>query len=117
MAATERAPVERALMRTTALVVALCIAVAGLALGGVAVSKTATVSQCINDNLGDRNAPSARDAAAHIKFAQALNAVLKAPTGPQQQTAFAAFERASDEYARTLQDDQKLRDQHPLGRC
>jgi hypothetical protein len=110
-------PIERALGRMTAISVALLLALGGLSLGGIAISKTANVGQCINDNLGDRNAPSAADAAAHIEFAKALDKVLSAPPGPDQKAAVAEFRQVTDDYSATLQKNQQYRDTHPLGRC
>lgn len=86
---------------------------------------------CVNNTLGQRNKPSAKDAAAHIAFAEAdkaydsaLVTVLVTPKGPGQLSAFKAFvlaaqnKRAADlAYVKQLRADQEYRADHPLGLC
>lgn len=85
---------------------------------------------CVNNALAERNTPSQNDAAAHIAFAQeqsrfadALANVLNASKseGPMKYVVFLAevgkYEQASQAYATALAADQKLRDEHPLGKC
>jgi xanthosine utilization system XapX-like protein len=122
-----------------ALVSFLLVVVAGMVVALVALvtatdagAQAKTTAECVNSVLGDRNGPSARDAAAHIAFAKAdkrfsdtLAAVLILPNGSQaQRDAYDEFVVASRQkkeaarvYTRVLVADQKARDAKPLGEC
>lgn len=103
--------------------------VAGLVLGIVLAVISPTAS-CVNSNLGQRNKPSAADAAAHIAAARdqlvwvdSLASVLTAPKAAQA-TDYAAFLTELTTYGAqlttyisSLTTDQDTRNAHPLGHC
>jgi hypothetical protein len=100
---------------------ALVIAVTVLAVRLAAVSSHADqIASCVNTDLGKRNAPAARDAAAHIAFAKAVKGLFDVPPGatPQQRLQVAEkFQRQVSAYVRVLLADQKAREKNPLGQC
>lgn len=103
--------------------------IAGLTLGAFLYFTTPS-SACLNTDLKQRNAPSAQDAAAHIKFADAqqawaasLASVLEAPK-VDADARYASFlielrtyGSQLDAYAMQLKKDQAVRTAHPLGTC
>lgn len=125
---------QLAVLLSVSLVViaALVTAIAALVTSSSAGHQAKATANCVNNVLGDRNGPSARDAAAHIAFAQAdkrfsdaLAAVLLQPRGSQaQRDAYATFIEAAgtkkvadDKYVQILIADQNVRDAKPFGRC
>lgn len=107
----------RIIWQLFALVVVLVLYGAGITVAYLHGSHAIT---CVNDSLGSRNAPSSRDANAHIAEAKALQAFLRALANPDQSArvkAFSEFTHAQDKYVSILVRDQKVRDAHPLGRC
>lgn len=100
------------------LVAAIAVIIAQGAARQAADASTAArnTSNCVNNVLAQRAAPTANDAEAHIRFAVALSNLVTA-TKPQQPAAFVRFVAAAKSYVHTLQADQAYRDAHPLGRC
>lgn len=111
---------------------ALVVALVAIISASHAGSQAKNAVGCVNSVLGDRNGPTAKDAAAHIAFAQAdkrfsdaLADVLILPNGSQaQRDAYDRFviaarrkKLADDTYVKVLVDDQRTRNSQPLGRC
>lgn len=125
------APVHRnrTLWIVTGVAVLFIIASAGLALGLVSDSRSATASEqaqaaakkakdtadCVNRVLGQRAGPAASDAAAHVTFAKALKALTTAHAGDT--AALTRFVKAANDYEATLASNEGFRRKHPLGRC
>lgn len=98
----------------------LIIAVASLSLALYSAQRAADVASCINTNLGQRSKPTARDAAAHIGFAQAVDALFDVPpdaTDEQRAKVALKFKAEVHAYVRVLLADQRARERTPLGRC
>lgn len=101
-----------------------------LVLSVIAIDRAVQVGQCINSNLGSRNAPTANDSRANIAFglaeadfATTLANVLKAPKAQASADyqkfliSLHKYQIASATHAKTLATDQAMRNAHPLGRC
>ena len=120
------------------------ISVIALATAVVTIVLVFQLAVCTNTNLGQRSAPSQKDALAHIAYAtsqgelakaqnvtsSALFKLLTAPKDDQASdyaqfiTAFAASQiiarksqAATDAYTDQLTADQAARNSHPLGKC
>lgn len=110
---------QLAVLLSVALVVigALVIAVIALGTARPAAREAKNAVDCVNTTLGKRNDPATKDAKAHIAFAKAVDALFE-PTAPADRAKkLAEFQKATDLYRQTLQEDQQYRDAHPLGRC
>lgn len=116
-----------------------------LLLGAYSIVSVVHVAECINENLGIRQAPSQADAQAHIDYAlsqqkldkantavsKALSDAIAAKTQAEKNAAAAEFVAAflgqrpvaaevkavTDKYVQTLEADQSTRAKHPLGKC
>jgi hypothetical protein len=102
---------EQIALRICAVLTVICLGVAV-----VGVVKAYSTATCVNSILGERAAPTATDARAHILFAAALDELLSATPGDAR-IEVAKFKHAVDVYTSTLQADQRIRNAHPLGRC
>lgn len=104
--------------KLAALVVALMLVVCGLVIL-LLESQVGDIGDCINTNLGQRSAPTARDARAHIAFARAVDGLFLSPSATQAERIAegARFKTQVQAYVDTLVKDQADRDAHPLGHC
>lgn len=99
---------------------AATIAVVALVLGVTAVERTAHQAQCINTNLGVRNAPNDADRAAALVLAQAEAKDLgafRSPVTTVREKAYVDLLRSVAVYSRTLVQDNVVRDNNPIGKC
>lgn len=92
------------------------LAIAGIIVGSIGIEHAVSVGRCLNANLGQRSAPSASDASAHIAWAKSLDALLTAPPGGQRADV-TTFITATGTYVHMLEADQADRNAHPLGKC
>lgn len=108
---TRRDRAERIIMRICA-----GISIAAMTLAILVGLQGTSIASCINENLGHRSAPAARDSAAHITWAKQVLGLFTATAEPPAQI-IAIFHRETKAYVQALQRDQKQRTDHPLGRC
>jgi hypothetical protein len=91
------------------------ISVAALTLAVLVGLSGVATANCINTNLGTRSAPSARDAQAHIDFADAVLALYDTSlSGPDRSKR---FHDAVARYKQMLIANQDARNAKPLGKC
>jgi hypothetical protein len=107
---------DRYMWRITSLCIVLILTCGGLTFSVIALSASHRTGQCVNRVLGTRQAPSVKDAAAHVEFALSLQALLTASKADEPKK-YADFIVETSKYAAALEADQAYRDAHPLGQC
>lgn len=83
-------------------------------------SRANQIAACINTDLGKLSKPTAKDAAAHIGFAEAVKSLFDVPpnaTAAERVAIAKRFQRQVNHYVDQLVADQRSRERSPLGRC
>lgn len=96
----------------------ICAVISVISLGTAAVGIVLVIQLaiCTNTNLGQRSAPSALDAKAHVAFAEAVDDLFMPTTlTPEQQKT--RIKKQVQTYVNQLIADQDTRNAHPLGKC
>lgn len=116
---------DRAIGWWAALCSVLLIALGGLMIAYIASTqathagqRASSISTCINNILGTRSLPTARDSAEQRAWVSSLAAVFVPPQdSPEQLRAYDAFIAETRHFVDVLQADQALRNASPLGKC
>ena len=95
-------------------IVALILFAGGQAVAIIGLVRAVQVAHCVNANLGQRNAPAARDAASNIAWSQHLLNTLNARHPDEQ---FQRFKVETASHIAVLKADQAVRAASPLGKC